>query len=347
MILSIYLILPFLIPVLASIVAAFTLYPLLKFLSKKSRKPTWLVVVIIFVFLLVTLVPFAFLLKKLATETFITYIVIKQKLLSGDLFPSACVKSFFCDMSQSINKFLFDPVFRDIMQDYAVKLQKYFVDYGSSILFNLPRKFFDLLVFCCFLFYFLRDGEKIMFSLKRLIPFEEKHQLHLLRKTKGIIYGVLYGQFLTAILQGVLGGIILYLLDINSPIFWGTVITIIGILPVGTWLIWLPMGFFVIYDGVATSNEAVLLNGIILLVFGILNIIFIDILLKYYWMGAKSKEHTAIVLLGLLGGVLWFGFIGLFIGPLILTLLFTVFEFYVEVRHNERKVSKRISNSVK
>ena len=342
-VLASYLIFPFIIPILASVVAAFTLYPVFKFLSKRSKKPAWIVILIIFVFLLITLVPFAILLKKLASETFITYITVKQKLLSGELFPNACVKSIFCDMSQKINQYLFDPAFRNILQDYAEKLQKFVVDFGSSILFNLPRKFLDLLVFCCFLFYFLKDGEKIMGGLRKLIPLEDKHQEHLINKTKGVIYGVLYGQFLTAIIQGVLGGLVLYLLGINNSIFWGTVITVIGILPVGTWLIWLPMGLFVIYDGAATSNEAVLIKGIILLIFGILNIIFIDNLLRYYWTGAKSKEHTAIVLLGTVGGLLWFGFIGIFIGPLILTLLFTVFEFYIEMRHMEKKGKKKVS----
>jgi len=322
------------------LIRPFIVYPVYRDLSKNSKRPSWIAISLISVFLILFFIAGIFLIRSLTSETYITYITIKQKLLSGELFPTACVKSFFCDISQSINAFLFDPVVRAKMQEFGIALQNKVVNYGQSFLLNLPRKFIDIGIFCVLLFYFIRDGEKIVTEIKKLLPLEERHQNHLFTKTKNIVYGILYGQFLTAIIQGFLGAIIFYLMGINGAIFWGSMIALFGILPIGTSLIWFPAGLLMIYDGILTSNNVVVTKGIILLILGILIVTFIDNLLKYYWMGTKAKAHTAIILLGVVGGLFLFGFIGIFIGPLILTLLMTVFEFYAELKHAEENGRK-------
>lgn len=332
--LSYRLIAPFLIAALAAIIIAFLVYPIYKWMNKKTKRRTLNAIILIIVLFLIVGIPLGFVLNSLVKDVFVTYVTIKQNLLSGELFPTACEKSLFCDLSYQANEFLSEPETRRYIQQAGDRVQSYLVTHGSSFLFALPAKIVEIFVFVVLLFYFLRDGKKFIEFTKSLLPLDKRHQEHLFKKTKETIYGVLYGQFLTAFIQGAIGAVIFYILGISAPLFWGVVMMFFSIIPIGTWIVWLPASLSLAFDGITTGNNIIIWKAGILFILGLFIISTVDNFVKPFLIGSKAKMHTALIIIGIFGGLKLFGLWGIFIGPLILTLLLAFFEIYKESRGN-------------
>jgi predicted PurR-regulated permease PerM len=309
---------------------------------KKHIKSKHLCAIILIIIILLGVgIPLGYLVKNLAKETFVTYFSAKQKLYAGELFPTACEKSVYCDISQKIKSFLAEPQTKYYLQLAGDKTQEYLLNYGGSFIFKLPGRIVDLFIFIIMLFFFLIDGKKLLAFVKELLPLDKKHQDHLFKQTKDTIYAVLYGHFLTAFVQGIIGGVIFYFLGMNSPIFWGAVMTLFAIIPIGTWVVWAPAAIGLIFAGIATGDPVLIWKGIILFILGIGFISLIDNFIKPYFIGAKTKIHMAVIILGLFGGLLWFGLIGIFLGPLILMLMIAVFNIYREMKDQAEGKGRR------
>ncbi|MBW3014708.1 AI-2E family transporter [Candidatus Woesearchaeota archaeon] len=338
------LILPFLVPVFAAIVVAILIYPLYQRMNKRFKHKTINAIILIVILFLVVGIPMFFVLNALVKDVFVTYITAKQNLLSGDIFPTACEKSFFCDVSQEINSYLRKPETRYYIQEAGNKIQTYLVTHGSNLIFSIPSRIIDIFIFIVLLFYFMKDGAKFIEYTKKLLPMDRRHQEHLVKKSRDTIYGVLYGQFLTAFIQGAIGAIIFYILGISAPIFWGVVMMFVSIIPVGTWIVWLPASFSLIFEGITASNNVMIWKGGILLILGVFIISTVDNFIKPFLIGSKVKIHTALIIIGIFGGLKLFGIIGIFIGPMILTLLLAFFDIYRESRIDdkpEKKIRKK------
>jgi len=184
-----------------------------------------------------------------------------------------------------------------------------------------------------FLFYFLRDGDLILLQLKSIIPLKKQHMTHIIKKTNDTVYAVLYGQFLTAFIQGAIGGVIFYILGLQNPVFWGAMMMLFAIFPIGTWIVWLPASLNLILTGVSWDSNIFIYKGVILFVVGLTVISTIDNILKPMLIGSRSKSHFAMVILGIFGGIKLFGVIGIFAGPLLLAILVGIFDIFREMQH--------------
>src|SRR4030067_1668199 len=139
-----------------------------------------------------------------------------------------------------------------------------------------------------------------------------------------MIYATIYGGIVVAIVQGLLGGLIFWILGLSSPILWGTAMAFLSFIPVGgTALIWAPTSLVFIIQG----N---FLKGIILLLFGALVISMVDNFLRPKLISSKTKIHPLLLFFSVLGGIQAFGMIGLVAGPLIATLCITLIEIYTQ-----------------
>ncbi|MBW3012591.1 AI-2E family transporter, partial [Candidatus Woesearchaeota archaeon] len=243
--------------------------------------------------------------------------------------------------SQKINEFLKEPQTKYYIQLAGDKVQEYLLNYGGSFIFKIPGRIVDLFIFIIMLFFFLIDGRKLLGFIKELLPLDKRHQDHLYNQTKDTIYAVLYGHFLTAFVQGIIGGLIFYFLGISNPVFWGAAMTLFAIIPIGTWVVWAPAAIGLIFAGIASGNTVLIWKGIILFILGIGFISLIDNIIKPYLIGTKTKIHMGIIILGLFGGLVWFGLIGIFLGPLILMLMLAMVNIYKEMKDQAEAQEKR------
>jgi predicted PurR-regulated permease PerM len=131
--------------------------------------------------------------------------------------------------------------------------------------------------------------------------------------TRGVIYGILG----TALAQGALAALGFFVTGVPGALFLGLLTFFLSFIPMGPPLVWLPAGVWLI-------SEERLWWGIALLVYGFGVISLIDNFLKPYFISREGKLPFLLVFLGVLGGLLAFGFIGIFLGPVLLAIGFSL-----------------------
>lgn len=171
------------------------------------------------------------------------------------------------------------------------------------------------------LYYFLVDGTRFMTWLERVTPLDEETQTELIEETRTITWAVLQSHLFVAVIEGILGGIALYLLGVPNALFWTAIMIVVSILPlVGVWIVWAPAVLYLfVVDRV--------FGGLVLFIYGVTLLAFVDEYLRAIFVDHRSGLNPATVLVGVLGGLYMFGVVGLFLGPILLA----VFKAFVNV----------------
>jgi predicted PurR-regulated permease PerM len=142
------------------------------------------------------------------------------------------------------------------------------------------------------------------------------------RAFKRGIHSIFLGSLVVGILEGVSTGLAFTAFGIPAPALWGTVAAVASLVPgFGTSLVILPGVAYLVITG-----EYAYAFG--LLAWGYIAIILLDHSLGPVLVNKGVHVHPFLVLLSVLGGLLTFGVIGLFLGPLILVFLFTLLDIY-------------------
>lgn len=196
---------------------------------------------------------------------------------------------------------------------------------APNFLGSLTSLVLGLFVMFFVMYYALQLSGDVAHKLTHLIPLEAGLKEKMLEELRAVLQGVLYGQVITALVQGALGGVGFLIFGVGDAVFWSAIMTILSFIPfVGSAIVWAPAGIFLIIEGH-------LWRGLGLLIYSGVIVTNIDHVLKPRLISAKSKIHPVVVLIGVLGGLKLFGFIGLVIGPLVLALLIRLVAFYEEV----------------
>lgn len=160
-------------------------------------------------------------------------------------------------------------------------------------------------------YYVLTDGSRLTAYLRRATPLPPKQVDYLLAEAHRGLKAVFVGQILTSVIQGAVGGIGFLIAGLPGVILWSAVMAILSLLPVvGAFLVWVPAGVFLLMRGD-------IWQGVFLLAWGVLIVSQVDNFVRPKLIGNRSGIHPLFVLVGVLGGVAAFGFIGLFLGPLL------------------------------
>jgi len=212
--------------------------------------------------------------------------------------------------------------FQAMLQSTLEQVRQSIVALAPNILGSLSELLLGLFIMFFVMFYGFREGQSFIAYLKKHLPLEKNLKDSLFDEMRTITQAVLYGQVLTAVIQGGLGGLALLAFGVPNALFWGAIMIITAFLPVlGTPIIWVPAGVGLILDGNAT-------RGILLLILGATIIMNIDNFLRPRLVSSRTNVHPVLILIGVLGGLRVFGFIGMLIGPLILAILVALIKFY-------------------
>lgn len=172
-------------------------------------------------------------------------------------------------------------------------------------------------------YYLLRDGPKIITWIKVAFPMDDERESHLFAKFSEVARATVKGNLVVGIIQGGLGGFIFWILGIQPAILWAAVMAIASLIPaVGTGLIWLPVAIYLVAAGDY-------LEGIGLIAYGVLVIGLVDNLLRPILVGRDTKLPDYIVLFSTLGGIGLVGLQGFVIGPLVAALFFSLWNMFV------------------
>ena len=172
------------------------------------------------------------------------------------------------------------------------------------------------------LFYFMRDKYRILRVLDQLIPLSPSENEQVRDNIRNTLAAVVFGTLAVAVVQGTLGGLMFWWLDLPAPILWGAVMAILAILPLfGAALIWVPAAAYLAIDG--DWNKALLLTAWGTLVVGLIDNLLYPLLVKN-----RLRMHTVPVFISVLGGVFAFGATGFVLGPLVLAVAMTLIDIW-------------------
>jgi predicted PurR-regulated permease PerM len=187
---------------------------------------------------------------------------------------------------------------------------------------------FVMMVFM--LFFFVRDGEEMLTTLRELIPMARPHKAKLFEHLAGVTRAMVYGTGLTAIIQGALVGIAFMIVGLPSPVVFGVLAALLSLLPVGgTALVWAPATIYLAAQGRWGAM-------IFLLIWGALLVSLVDNVVRPMLVSGRAAVGTLTVFIGVLGGIAAFGAIGLFLGPVVLALIIALIRFMLEIRRAEQ-----------
>ena len=333
LLLTFYITRPFLSGVFAGAVIAYLSYPLYRIILRYIKnKNLASFIVVVFIVLLFT-VPFVIVLGLVSREAYETYTTLSEQNLGTNFMSIVCSdeSSSFCKAVKSFISFLPQDNLDYYLQTTIGKITGFIIGNVSKFLVSVPSIFLNFFVMVFVVYYLLKDGDAITKRIKSVLPLKKSHKQRVLDRFHKIIYAIFYGNISIAILQGILGIIGFSILGVPSPILWGFVMMLFAILPYfGTAIIWLPASLNLIFIGYLQNSSSHIIRGIILIVYGIFVISIVDNFLKPKIIGHKASVHPILVLLGVLGGLSVFGFVGLILGPVILALLMTFVDIYEE-----------------
>ena len=163
-------------------------------------------------------------------------------------------------------------------------------------------------------FFLIRDGSEIVAGIRRHLPLAQPACDRVVQTTSVVLRATVRGTLVVAMVQGALGGVIFWLLDIRAALLWGLVMAFTALLPpFGSAVIWAPVAIYLLLTGY-------IWQGLVLGAAGLFVIGLIDNLLRPLLVGREARLPEYLVLLSTIGGLTLVGFDGIVLGPLIAAL---------------------------
>jgi len=206
----------------------------------------------------------------------------------------------------------------DQFQQWA---QQQLQDFGAKLLHSIGSFATGILVILFVVYYMLTDGHLLYAYIRRAAPLPPRQTDFLMEEAGRGLTGVFNGQILMSVLQGFIGGLGFWIAHLPNPVLWGAMMALFALLPVlGTFMIWVPGGLYLLANGHVFAGVFLLTYGVVVI------LIIVDTFLRPKLLGSSIDLHPFFVLVGVLGGAAVFGFIGLFLGPLLVGVMVSVLK---------------------
>lgn len=201
-------------------------------------------------------------------------------------------------------------------------LSLYFASFSSQIFSSISNFVLDFFIFVLSFFFLLKDGDKFLIYVKRLIPMKSEYKRALFIRFRDVSEAVFFNDILVAIIQGALVALGFFIFGIPAPIFWGFVGAFFALLPMfGTAIVWVPVAIYMFL-----TKDLLFFIGF--LAYFIIIVSFSDNFLRPLLLKKRINVHSFVILISVLGGIEIFGFFGIFIGPIIVSLLISIIQLY-------------------
>ncbi len=189
---------------------------------------------------------------------------------------------------------------------------------GLSLLLGIANGvlMFLLALFVAFFFYVYGDpmADRLRLLLHRIAGVQADR---LIQITGATVRGVVYGILGTAVVQGILTAFGLWLSGVPRPVLLGTIAGMLSVLPIGAPVVWIPAAIWLIGSGHHGW-------GIFLAIYGVGAVSGADSLIRPWFIARGAQLPFMLTVLGVLGGALAFGLLGIFLGPVLLGIGFTL-----------------------
>lgn len=318
-----------LVPILLwSAVLSFIFYPVHAWINKRLNRPSLSAFTTILLMILFVTVPFVFVLQSVSNEVFGLYGFAREHLQDGNLdldsLDAQCVdnpalkcrafelygrtaRSLNLDDEQALNNFL-RPV----------------LNFAGSVALGIPSIVFRIAIAFFITFFLLRDGKAFIRKTFYYLPLKKSDSDEIIQQLHKATYSIVFASLLVALIQGMLGSLGFWVAGFDSPIILGLIMAFFALIPmVGTAIVWGPASLYLVGKGLFSGMTSEVWWGVGLFLYGMFVISTLDNFLRPKIAGDVSKIHPLVVVVGVIGGTSLWGFIGIFVGPVILALLIT------------------------
>lgn len=208
----------------------------------------------------------------------------------------------------------------DLMRQGAQAVAGFLAPRLGGALANLAGMIGSLFVTLFALFFLLRDSDRVVDMIRRMLPFPEAERERLITETHDLVIASVGAGLAVAAVQGLIGGITFWAMGLGAPAAWSVAIGICSLIPVvGATLVWVPIAVWWALSG--EVMKALILTGIGAGVIGAA-----DNVLRPLLLSGRASVNGLVVFIGLLGGAAAFGFVGLVLGPIVLVTAGTFIE---------------------
>jgi predicted PurR-regulated permease PerM len=311
-VLSFLLLKPIILAIIFGIILAFIFTPIYDFLLKFVKRKNITAFIVCLLLITVVVVPLWYV-APIAIDQSIKFYVNSQ---SADFVTP--LKTIFPSIFQSE---AFANEIGSAIQSFVTKTTNSLMNTLSNVILKFPTLFLQLLVVLFSFFFVLRDKEDLIEYIQSLIPFSKEVEKRLFKSSKDLTISILYGQIVLGMVQGITAGIGFFIFGVPNALLITILAMIAGMFPIiGTTIVWVPVAIYLILAGNTVSALGVVAFGLIASI--------VEALFKPIFISRRSKMNSSLILFGMVGGILFFGLLGIILGPLILAYLFIVIEAY-------------------
>ncbi len=311
---------PFLLPAAWAAILAFATWPVYYRLERRLRRPALAATVMTVSLVLLVLIPLILVLALLAFEVQRTLPEFRQTLAhSVDAFPSALRRVPLVGeyVAERVARFLADPSMR---QQWLGERLGGVTSAVAGAVGSVGRAMLEALLTVLILFFFLRYGRVLAKQAHRVaLRFGGERMETIFAPMGGTVRAVLYGTLLIAIVQGTLVGLGLWLAGVGAPALLGALTAALALTPVGAPLVWVPAVVWLVF-------QDRWLAGGLLGVWCLVVVSNADNLIRSWLLSGAAQIPFLLAIFGAVGGLITFGMLGLFIGPVALALVLALWR---------------------
>jgi predicted PurR-regulated permease PerM len=319
LVLAVYMIGPYLAPVMWAAILASLFHPLYRKMEKYIASDNARAGITTTVVVLIVLIPLSLIVASLARELISVYDYLRN--------PETISTMTELVEAQRENQFINQYVEGlDVRGEIETTLRSIgssllgIIRQGSVTTFSVLAKAFILIYS---LFFFLRDGKSLLLKLERLLPFGDTNERELYRRFTSTSRATLKGSVLVAVVQGLVAGIGFAIVGFPSVVFFSILTMFLSIIPaVGPSFILIPSALYLLF----TSS---VWQGLVLIGFAV----FINLsenIIRPKLVGEGVQMHPALFVVSTLGGISLFGISGIVFGPLVVSFLLALLDIYEE-----------------
>jgi predicted PurR-regulated permease PerM len=315
---ALYVMQPFLVPVLWAGILAYASWPAYRWVRARTRRPRLSAALFTLAIALGVGIPVAWLIVALAREGTTGIGAIRAWIDAGMPFPEWVESRPW--LAERLGELRGGTVIEpravvEYAARYASGISGRLVDVAGSLASNLFR--FTITVVTLFVFYV--DGERVAEHARRFAAVVFPQTTGFLEHVGAVVRAVVFGLIGTALVQGVLAGIGFQIFGVPSPVALGAITFVGSFVPAGPMLIWIGAAIWLYLHGATGAAVGMSLYGLLL-------ISSVDNVLRPMLISGSGGARVPFLLVffGVIGGLAAFGMLGLFVGPVVLSVTFAL-----------------------
>jgi len=324
---------PFVVPLIWSAILSYVSWPLQQRIVRAVRGRNGLAALLTTILVtLAIVVPLAWLVLMVRVEAVNGYAKVQTFLASKPSLPPALhdlpwIGAWAQNMLEQLSA---DPT--AIREQLVMTLEQSSIEV-SKLIGGVGRNVAKLFFAVLSMFFLLRDGPRLVREARAILEGILGPRVHdYLDAIGATTQAVVYALILGAIAQGTVAGIGYFFAGVEAPVLMGAITVLIALIPFGAPLVWGSLALWMLINGH-------LGHGIFLMIWGLLIVSWVDNLVRPMVISNATRMPFLLVVFGVLGGVLAFGLVGLFIGPVLLAVSLAIWREWLEEHQQKEAVS--------